>query len=295
MPALMTLIEAVGLFPPDEIEDLRGMLTDYFAGTGGDDHFWITDDDEGLAGVAYYAPERMTEGTWNLYFIGVHPDRRREGRASALLDYVEEALAARGERLLLVETSSLPAFGRALGALPQVRLRRGSAHPRLLRGGLRQDRFPQSADSQAVENQKLRPQGPLPLRDGQVVDAGKAFAHQPVFIKLPEFIAVRAKPLPGMVVPFVLEAHGHPVFPETPQRFPEPVAQFTCPLALQKPLYFLPPAEELGAVAPFGIYRVGQANPFGVFAVPGIFGGLYFERSRLRGEGWFDDIHQWQG
>jgi ribosomal protein S18 acetylase RimI-like enzyme len=113
MPALMTLIEAVGLFPPDEIEDLRGMLTDYFAGTGGDDHFWITDDDEGLAGVAYYAPERMTEGTWNLYFIGVHPDRRREGRASALLSYVEEALAARGERLLLVETSSLPTFGRA--------------------------------------------------------------------------------------------------------------------------------------------------------------------------------------
>ena len=49
MPALMTLIKAVGLFPPDEIEDLRDMLMDYFAGTGGDDHFWITDD-EGLAG-----------------------------------------------------------------------------------------------------------------------------------------------------------------------------------------------------------------------------------------------------
>ncbi len=88
------------------------MLTDYFAGTGGNDHFWITDDG-GLAGVVYYAPERLTEGTWNLYFIGVHPDRRREGRASALLGYVEEALAARGERLLLVETSSLRIFERA--------------------------------------------------------------------------------------------------------------------------------------------------------------------------------------
>ncbi len=39
MDALMTLIGAVGLFTPDEVEDLRGMLTDYFAGTGGDDHF----------------------------------------------------------------------------------------------------------------------------------------------------------------------------------------------------------------------------------------------------------------
>ncbi len=89
------------------------MLTDYFAGTGGNDYFWITDDDGGLAGVVYYAPERLTEGTWNLYFIGVHPDRRREGRASALLGYVEEALAARGERLLLVETSGLRTFERA--------------------------------------------------------------------------------------------------------------------------------------------------------------------------------------
>ncbi len=110
MGALMELIGAVGMFSPGEVEELRGLLTAYFRGGLGRDHFWVTDDDNGLAAVAYYAPERMTEGTWNLYLIAVHPDRRREGRAAALLRHVEAALAARGERLLLIETSSDPAF-----------------------------------------------------------------------------------------------------------------------------------------------------------------------------------------
>ena len=113
LPALMALIEAIGLFPPEEIDEMRTLLTDYFEGRLGPDHVWITDEENGLAGAAYYAPERMTEGTWNLYFMGIHPDRRREGRASALLRYVEENLAARGERLLLVETSGHEAFARA--------------------------------------------------------------------------------------------------------------------------------------------------------------------------------------
>lgn len=105
LPALLTLIEAVGLFAPEELAEMHTLLSSYFAGTGGTDEHWVADDDDGMASVAYYAPERMTEGTWNLYFIGVHPDRRREGRAAALLRYVEANLAARGERLLFIETS----------------------------------------------------------------------------------------------------------------------------------------------------------------------------------------------
>ncbi len=60
--------------------------------------------------MAYVAPERMTEGTWNLYLIAIHPDYQRQGRGVALLRHVEQVLADRGERLLLVETSSLESF-----------------------------------------------------------------------------------------------------------------------------------------------------------------------------------------
>ena len=111
-PALLALAVATGLFSPNDTEELAGVLAGYFAGSLGRDHFWVTDDDGGPVAVAYYAPERMAEGTWNLYMIAVRPDRQRQGRGAALLRHVEQALTARGGRLLLVETSGLASFER---------------------------------------------------------------------------------------------------------------------------------------------------------------------------------------
>lgn len=45
--------------------------------------------------------------------IGVRQDRHRQGRGAALLQHVEKQLCADRQRLLLVETSSTPAFDRA--------------------------------------------------------------------------------------------------------------------------------------------------------------------------------------
>ncbi len=110
--AIITLAVSTGMFPPDGTEEVAGVLAGYFNGDLGLDHFWVIDDDGGPVGVAYYAPERMTEGTWNLYMIAVRPDRQRQGRGAALLHHVEQALASRGARLLLVETSGLASFER---------------------------------------------------------------------------------------------------------------------------------------------------------------------------------------
>jgi ribosomal protein S18 acetylase RimI-like enzyme len=107
--ALKLLIDRLGLFP-------SAMLDNMIAGyLGGDlsNGFWLAYDDGGPVGVAYCAPERMTDGTWNLYLIAVDPDRQGQGCGTALLRHVEQALAVRGERLLLVETSGLPDFERA--------------------------------------------------------------------------------------------------------------------------------------------------------------------------------------
>jgi ribosomal protein S18 acetylase RimI-like enzyme len=127
--ALLALADATGLFRPNELEELAEVLAGYFNGALGRDHCWVTDDDGGPVGVAYYAPERMAEGTWNLYFLAVRPDRQAQGRGEALLRHVEQALAARGERLLLVETSGLPglertrAFYRKCGYDEEARIR----------------------------------------------------------------------------------------------------------------------------------------------------------------------------
>ncbi len=108
--ALIALAEALDLFEPSEIEYLSHMLLDHFNYKAKAQDFWFTDYDNEPVSVAYVAPERMTEGTWNLYLIAVHPLHQKQGRGKLMLQYVEKILTERGERLLLVETSGTNDF-----------------------------------------------------------------------------------------------------------------------------------------------------------------------------------------
>lgn len=124
--AVLALAKAAIDFEPNELEVLREMLADYFAGNN--EHFWLTDDDgDGPVAAACCAPELMTNGTWNLLFIAVHPDCQGQGRGAALVGYVEQTLIARGARLLLVETSAsferTRAFYRKCGYEEEARIR----------------------------------------------------------------------------------------------------------------------------------------------------------------------------
>lgn len=108
--ALLAFAEATGLFQPQQIGELAQMLVAHFEETTDSSGIWLTDDDSGLVGIAYFAPERMTEGTWNLYLIAIDPKYQRQGRGTKLLAHVEKMLAERGERILLVETSGVDSF-----------------------------------------------------------------------------------------------------------------------------------------------------------------------------------------
>lgn len=104
--ALIALAIASGLFEPDQIDILAEMLR-----SPDENDVWFTDED-GYApvGVAYLAPEKMTYGTWNLYWIAVHPDHQRQGRGKAMLDYVQTWLTEKRQRMLLVETAGVDDF-----------------------------------------------------------------------------------------------------------------------------------------------------------------------------------------
>jgi ribosomal protein S18 acetylase RimI-like enzyme len=108
--ALIALAAASGLFDPNQTDDLAQMLDKHFSDKDRTQDIWLTDYDNEPVGIAYIAPERMTEGTWNLYLIAVHPDRQKQGRGKALLSYVEQMLMERGERILLVETAGTDDF-----------------------------------------------------------------------------------------------------------------------------------------------------------------------------------------
>ena len=59
-----------------------------------------------LIGYACYGATPGTTGTYDLYWIAVHPEHQGEGGGSRLLDEVERRLRDREARLLVVETSS---------------------------------------------------------------------------------------------------------------------------------------------------------------------------------------------
>jgi ribosomal protein S18 acetylase RimI-like enzyme len=101
--ALLAIAAAIG-FEPAELELLNQLLINCFSGNRAP--LCLTDDDEhhGLVGVAYCEPERMTDQTWNLQLIAMHPDHQGQGRGGQLLRHVEATLKTRGGRLLLVET-----------------------------------------------------------------------------------------------------------------------------------------------------------------------------------------------
>ena len=81
---LIALATVSGLFEPDQTDILAGMLQ-----SPDENDVWFTDDDDGVpVGVAYMAPEKMTYGTWNLYWIAVDPDHQRQGRGKAMLPHV---------------------------------------------------------------------------------------------------------------------------------------------------------------------------------------------------------------
>jgi ribosomal protein S18 acetylase RimI-like enzyme len=67
-------------------------------------------DDDALVGYACYGPTPATDGTFDLYWIAIHPAAQGAGEGSRLLSEVERRLRSRGGRLLVVETSSRAAY-----------------------------------------------------------------------------------------------------------------------------------------------------------------------------------------
>lgn len=106
--SLKAVIDATGLFPGDMLDD---MLTGYFGG-GAPDDIWLTNARGEACLVGYCAPERMTEGTWNVLLMAVCPTVQGEGYGGLLLRSIETELRVRSARVALVETSGLDAFAR---------------------------------------------------------------------------------------------------------------------------------------------------------------------------------------
>src|ERR1700732_2675864 len=131
----------------------------------------------------------------------------------------------------------------------------------------------------------------LAIFDRQVVDAGDPPSHQALFVELPILVAIAAKPVAGIVVPFICKAHGYPVVAKRPDFLDQPILQLANPLACEEFLDGLAATNELGSVAPDAVHRIGKRYLGRIARVPGILG----EARLLRGAFGCKGRQRWAG
>lgn len=105
------LVDANDMFP----SELLDAMTAPFLDDESRMDRWLVFDREEVEGVAYCAPEPLTDGTWNLLLIAVDPVAHGKGIGTKLMHFVEAELTRDRVRVLLVETSGLPEFARTRG------------------------------------------------------------------------------------------------------------------------------------------------------------------------------------
>ena len=103
--AMKEVLDTIELFPSEYLDD---MISDYFNNEETEDIWFTATIDNRPVALAYCAPEKFTEGTFNLYAIGVRKDCQDKGIGGKMMDYLENLLREKDHRILIVETSGSP-------------------------------------------------------------------------------------------------------------------------------------------------------------------------------------------
>jgi ribosomal protein S18 acetylase RimI-like enzyme len=77
------------------------------------DLYTAIDDKERVVGYLCIGPTPISHGTFDLYWIVVHPDSHGRGIGRELLMYAESLVKSGQGRLVVAETSSLPRYEKA--------------------------------------------------------------------------------------------------------------------------------------------------------------------------------------
>ncbi len=100
-------VTATGMFRSDEVDVALEVFDDYCRAPGQDYHALAAYEGSGeLAGFAFFGRTPCTVGTWDLYWIVVHPQAQGRGAGRGLLERAEKQMRDAGARMCAIETSS---------------------------------------------------------------------------------------------------------------------------------------------------------------------------------------------
>lgn len=107
LQGLKEVLDSSELFPSEYLDE---MIADYFDNPESEE-IWFTNLSEGkIIGLGYCTPEKLTEGTYNLLAIAIRRELQGNGEGKKMINFIENLLSDKGNRVLIVETSSDPQF-----------------------------------------------------------------------------------------------------------------------------------------------------------------------------------------
>ena len=98
-------------FKPSEVVVAEEVIDSYLHDPQGSGYnILVAEADSTIAGYICFGSTPLTEGTWDIYWVVVAPDKQRKGVGSALLESAEKSIREAEGRLAIIETSSTPAY-----------------------------------------------------------------------------------------------------------------------------------------------------------------------------------------
>ncbi len=108
LSGIKSILETIELFPPEMLEE---MIADFLENPNSN-ALWLTySENEIPLGFVFCNIEMLTDGTYNMYAIGVKNYQQGKGIGAKLVNAVETQLRTKGGRVLIVDTSSTDEFG----------------------------------------------------------------------------------------------------------------------------------------------------------------------------------------
>ena len=112
-PAVMQILRATPEFTSEEVT-VAGELCDYYLEdpSGSGYHIFVAESDSSIVGYICFGPTPLTEGTWDVYWVAVAPQKQRQGIGKVMMEFAETRMREAKARLILIETSSKPNYER---------------------------------------------------------------------------------------------------------------------------------------------------------------------------------------